>query len=162
MRVGEKKDSAHLFLRTKKVIASPRSFSSPTAQSESISVVLFYEFWFLAFNRSTVYLYKSMGERSNLGKRASLGWVDGVLLFSVGLAVRITMIHVLAVGAGVGEALEALGALEGLFAAVQPLVFSQMMLVLERSWTLHTFVGPLPWNNYHLSFTDLRFVRVRW
>lgn len=54
------------------------------------------------------------------------------------------MIHVLAVGAGVREALEALGALEGLFAAVQPLVFSQMMLVLERSWTLHTFVRPLP------------------
>jgi len=34
------------------------------------------------------------------------------------------MIHVLAIGAGVREALEALGALEGLFAAVQPLVFS--------------------------------------
>ncbi|KYN33792.1 hypothetical protein ALC56_11868 [Trachymyrmex septentrionalis] len=67
-----------------------------------------------------------------------------VLLFSVRFAIRITMIHVLAVGAGVREALEALGALEGLFAAVQPLVFSQMMLVLERSWTLHTFVGPLP------------------
>jgi len=54
------------------------------------------------------------------------------------------MIHVLAIGAGVREALEALGALEGLFAAVQPFVFSQMMLVLERSWTLRTFVGPLP------------------
>lgn len=82
-----------------------------------------------------------MGERSNLGKRAS---AEQTLLFSIGLAVRITMIHVLAIGAGVREALEALGALEGLFAAVQPFVFSQMMLVLERSWTLRTFVGPLP------------------
>lgn len=54
------------------------------------------------------------------------------------------MIHVLTVGAGVREALEALGALEGLFAAVQPFVFSQVMLVLERSWTLHAFVRPLP------------------
>jgi hypothetical protein len=36
-----------------------------------------------------------------LGKRASLGRVGGVLLFSVGLAVRVTMIHVLAIGAGV-------------------------------------------------------------
>ncbi|KYN05561.1 hypothetical protein ALC62_03479 [Cyphomyrmex costatus] len=55
------------------------------------------------------------------------------------------MIHVLAIGAGVREALEALGALEGLFAAVQPLVFSQMMLVLERSWTLHTFIKTRSW-----------------
>lgn len=54
------------------------------------------------------------------------------------------MIHVLTVGAGVREALEALGALEGFFAAVQPFVFSQVMLVLERSWTLHAFVWPLP------------------
>lgn len=59
-----------------------------------------------------------------LDKRASLRWTDGVLLFSVGLAVRVTMIHVLAVGARVREALEALGALEGLFAAVQSLMFS--------------------------------------
>lgn len=54
------------------------------------------------------------------------------------------MVHVLAIGAGVREALEALGALEGLFAAVQPFMFSQMMLVLERSGTLHAFVRPLP------------------
>lgn len=57
------------------------------------------------------------------------------------------MIHMLAVGAGVREALEALGALKRLFAAMQPLVFSQMMLVLERSWTLHAFVWPLPCND---------------
>lgn len=110
--------------------------------------------------KHTVYLHKSMGERSNLGKRASLGWADGVLLFSVGLAVRITMIHVLAIGAGVREALEALGTLEGLFAAVQSFVFSQMMLVLERSWTLQTFVGPLPWNIYQLLISVL-FVVTR-
>lgn len=80
----------------------------------------------------------------HLRKRAGLWRAGGVLLFSVGLAVRVTVVHVLAVGAGVREALEALGALEGLFAAVQPLVFSQMMLVLERSWTLHAFIWPLP------------------
>lgn len=68
----------------------------------------------------------------------------GILLFSIRLAVRVTMIHVLAVGAGVREALEALGALEGLFAAVQSLVFGQMVLVLERPWALHAFVRPLP------------------
>lgn len=54
------------------------------------------------------------------------------------------MIHVLAVGAGVREALEALGALKGLFAAVQSLVFGQMMLMFERPWALHAFVRPLP------------------
>lgn len=54
------------------------------------------------------------------------------------------MIHVLAIGAGVREALEALGALKGLFATVQPFMFSQMVLVLERSGTLHAFVRPLP------------------
>lgn len=66
------------------------------------------------------------------------------------------MIHVLAIGAGVREALEALGALEGLFAAVQPLVFSQMMLVLERSWTLHAFVRPLPWKQPLISIILVR------
>lgn len=54
------------------------------------------------------------------------------------------MIHVLAVGARVREALEALGALEGFFAAVQSLMFGQMMLVLERPWALYAFVRPLP------------------
>lgn len=60
-----------------------------------------------------------------LDKQASFGWVvGGVFLFSVGLAIRVTMIHVLTIGAGVREALEALGALERFFAAMQPLVFS--------------------------------------
>lgn len=68
-------------------------------------------------------------------------------LFSVRLAVRVTMIHVLAVRARVREALQALGALEGLFPAVQPLVFGQMVLVLERPCALHAFVRPLPWRN---------------
>lgn len=50
----------------------------------------------------------------------------------------------LAVGAGVREALEALGALERLFATVQPFVFSQVMLVLERLRALLALVRPLP------------------
>lgn len=54
------------------------------------------------------------------------------------------MIHVLAVRARVREALEALGALEGLFPAVQSLVFGQMVLVLERLGAQHAFVRPLP------------------
>lgn len=54
------------------------------------------------------------------------------------------MVHVLAVGAGVGEALEALGALEGLLAAVQSLVFRQVMLVLKCFRALLTLMRPLP------------------
>lgn len=80
-----------------------------------------------------------------LAKSASLRFqLAGILLFSIRLAVRETMIHVLAVGTGVREALEALGALKGLFAAVQSLVFGQMMLMFERPWALHAFVRPLP------------------
>jgi hypothetical protein len=41
------------------------------------------------------------------------------------------MVHVLAVGAGVGEPLQTLLALERLFAAMQSLVFRQVVLVLE-------------------------------
>ena len=46
------------------------------------------------------------------------------------------MVHVLAVGAGVGEPLQTLLALERLFAAMQPLVFGQVVLVLEGVQTL--------------------------
>ena len=42
------------------------------------------------------------------------------------------MVDVLAVGARVREPLEALGALEGLLAGVQPPVLRQVVLVLER------------------------------
>ena len=42
------------------------------------------------------------------------------------------MVHVLAVGARVREALETLLTLERLLAAVQPFVFGQVVLVLER------------------------------
>lgn len=52
-------------------------------------------------------------------------------VLSVGLAVAEAMVHVLAVGARVGKALEALLALERLLAAVQPLVFRQVVLVFE-------------------------------
>lgn len=53
------------------------------------------------------------------------------------------MVHVLAVGAGVGELLEALAALEGLLAGVQALVLREVVLVLERLRALHALVGPL-------------------
>lgn len=62
------------------------------------------------------------------------------------------MVHVLAVGAGVGEALEALGALEGLLAAVQSLVFRQVMLVLKCFRALLTLVRPLPCNTERIIF----------
>jgi hypothetical protein len=42
------------------------------------------------------------------------------------------VVHVLAVRTRVREAFEALGTLERLFAAVQPLVLRQVVLVLER------------------------------
>lgn len=69
----------------------------------------------------------------------------------------------LAVGAGVGEALEALGALEGLLAAVQSLMFRQVMLVLKCFRALLTLMWPLPYRvqnivrlNFFLYFlTDI-------
>ena len=54
------------------------------------------------------------------------------------------MVHVLAVRARVGEALEALEALVGLLAAVQSFVFHQVMLMLECSRAFLTLVRPLP------------------
>lgn len=68
-----------------------------------------------------------------------------LILFAipVRLAVRVAMVHVLAVRARVGEPLQALATLEGLLAAVQALVLRQVVLVLERLRTLEAFVGTL-------------------
>lgn len=68
-----------------------------------------------------------------------------LILFTipVRLAVRVAVVHVLAVRARVGEPLQALAALEGLFAGVEPLVFRQVVLVLERLRTFEAFVGAL-------------------
>lgn len=68
-----------------------------------------------------------------------------LILFAipVRLAVRVAVVHVLAVRARVGEPLQALAALEGLLAAVQALVLRQVVLVLERFRTLEAFVGTL-------------------
>lgn len=49
----------------------------------------------------------------------------------VGLAVVGPVVHVLAVGAGVGKPLETLLALEWFLAAVEPLVLREVVLVLE-------------------------------
>ena len=57
------------------------------------------------------------------------------------------MVHVLGVRAGVGEALETLVALEGLHAAVQPLVLRKMVLVLERFLAHVALVRALAWKN---------------
>lgn len=64
-------------------------------------------------------------------------------LFSVRLAVRVAVVHVLTVRAGMGEALQALGTLEGLFAAVQAFVLGQVVFVLERLRTLLALVRSL-------------------
>lgn len=64
-------------------------------------------------------------------------------LLPVGFADCEPVVHVLAVGAGVRELLEALAALEGLLAGVQPLVLGQMVLVLERFWTFQALVWSL-------------------
>lgn len=53
------------------------------------------------------------------------------------------MVHVLAVAARVGEALQALGALEGLLAGVQTLVLRQVVLVLEGLGAVHALIGTL-------------------
>lgn len=64
-------------------------------------------------------------------------------LLSVGLAVRVPVVHVLAVRTRMGEPLQALAALERLLAAVQTLVLGQMVLVLEGFRTLVALVRPL-------------------
>ena len=64
-------------------------------------------------------------------------------LFPVGLAIGESVVDVLAVGAGVGESLEAFGTLEGLLARVQALMLGQVMLVLESLVTIGAFVGTL-------------------
>lgn len=53
------------------------------------------------------------------------------------------MVHVLAIAARVGEAFQALGALEGLLPRVQTLVLRQVVLVLERLGTVHALIGTL-------------------
>lgn len=53
------------------------------------------------------------------------------------------MVHVLAVRAGMGEALQTLATLERFLATVQTLMLGQMMLVLERFWTFHALVRTL-------------------
>ena len=52
------------------------------------------------------------------------------------------MVNVLAVGTRVGEALQTLLALVGLFPAVQPLVLRQVVLVLEGLGTVFTLIRP--------------------
>ncbi len=53
------------------------------------------------------------------------------------------MVDVLAVGARMREALEALGALERLLPGVQALVLRQVVLVLESLVAVRTLVRPL-------------------
>ena len=56
------------------------------------------------------------------------------------------MVNVLAVGSGVGEALEAFWALEGLLAGVEPAVLGEVVLVLEGLVAVGALVRPLIWN----------------
>lgn len=63
--------------------------------------------------------------------------------FPVGLAVRVSVVHVLAVGSGVRESFEAFATLEWFLAAVQPLVLCQVVFVLEGLWTLDALVRAL-------------------
>jgi hypothetical protein len=69
------------------------------------------------------------------------------------------MVHVLAVGARVGEAFQALGTLKGLFATVQPFVFGEVVFVFERLRTFDAFVGTLTWNaRENENFTTFSFL----
>lgn len=73
----------------------------------------------------------------------SLRVLENLNLLSVRFAVGVSMVHVLAVGAGVREAFEAFAALEGFFSRVQSLVFSQMVLMFEGFWAFLAFVWAL-------------------
>lgn len=53
------------------------------------------------------------------------------------------MVHVLAVRSRVGETLQALGTLKGLLAAVQTLVFRQVVFMLKRLRALVALVRTL-------------------
>lgn len=64
-------------------------------------------------------------------------------LFSVWLAVWIAVVHVLAVGPRMWEALKTLGTLERLLPAVQTFVFSKVVLMLERLGAHIALVWPL-------------------
>lgn len=68
-----------------------------------------------------------------------------LILFAVPVrfAVRVAVVHVLAVGTRVRESLQTLAALEWFLAAVQSLVLCEMVFVLEGLWTLDAFVGAL-------------------
>ena len=63
------------------------------------------------------------------------------------------MVDVLAVGARVREALEALGALEGLLARVEPAVLGEVVLVLEGLVAVGALVRPLvcKWNRAEMQ-----------
>ena len=63
------------------------------------------------------------------------------------------MVDVLAVGSGVGEALEAFWALEGLLAGVEPAVLGEVVLVLEGLVAVGALVRPLIWN-----YSEMRLV----
>lgn len=63
--------------------------------------------------------------------------------FPVGLAVRVSMVHMLAVGTRVRESFETFATLEWFLAAVQPFVLRQVVLVFEGLWTLDALVGTL-------------------
>lgn len=83
-----------------------------------------------------------MRHLSSFGK-LPVGFVQHRPLFSIGLAVRVAMVHVLAVGTRVGEALQTFETLEGLFSAVETFVLRQMVLVLEGLGALVTLVWSL-------------------
>lgn len=71
--------------------------------------------------------------------------LEGRHLIPVRFAVRIPVVHVLAVGSRMGEALKAFGTLEGFFTAVQSFVLGQMVLVLERLGAVNALVRTLAW-----------------
>ena len=71
-------------------------------------------------------------EKKRLSEATAEGLAAYLLILGVrGLAVLVAVVHVLGVGAGVGEALAALLALEGLLSGVQAPVLRQVVLVLE-------------------------------
>ena len=66
----------------------------------------------------------------------------GLPFLGLPLAVGVAVVHVLGVGARVGEALPALVALVGLLPGVQAHVLDQVMLVFKRLFADATLVGP--------------------
>lgn len=88
------------------------------------------------------YVMRSSAIREHAVPPNAVTWTP-ILSLPVWLAVRVAMIHVLAIWSWVWEFFQAFRALKWLFAGMQTLMFGQMMLVLESLRAILTFIWTL-------------------